>query len=227
MLAMSNIAMARASLLPKQGKTLENLVPKGWVILRKAHGDLNGDGAKDLAFVIQGTDPQNIKGKQSDNDGIINHNPRILAIYFADKKSGAYQKQRQLDTFIPLLDDHSMDEPFSEFKISDEALHIGFHFWSTSGRDTAEYHFRFRYDKNSFQLIRLELSKSNRSSGNTSDHQFDFISRKLTVSKGNFSQDDPTSVVHEKIPLKKLKTLKFIAKSSAWVFLDVDFYQVK
>lgn len=221
MLVLTSAAMAHAPLLPKQGKALENLVPKGWSVVKKAMGDLNGDGVSDLAFVIQGSDAQYIKGKQSDNDGVINLNPRVLAIYFQNEETGQYHIKRQLNSFIPLLDDHGMDEPLSEFVISKTELRIGFHFWSTSGRDTADYLYSFSYRQKSFQLLAFFLSRSNRSSGNTIDHHFNFGNKKLTVTKGNFAKDDPTSFEQKKFHLKNPKTLRSFKKPFAWKFMGV------
>ena len=70
---------------------LQGFVPKGWKILGKAEGDLNGDQQPDLALIIENTDPKNIVhhdsyDKNSENQR-LNLNERKLLVLFKDDQT--------------------------------------------------------------------------------------------------------------------------------------------
>ena len=61
---------------------LETYIPKGWKILGKAEGDLNGDQQPDLALIIENTDPKNIMVNGNLDGTELNLNHRKLLILF-------------------------------------------------------------------------------------------------------------------------------------------------
>src|SRR4028119_662896 len=86
--------------LPATAATAEGFVPRGWRIDARAQGDLNGDGAADLALVLRGTDPANIVSNQSFGPSNFDTNPRILAVALAER-GGGYRLGAQDPRLIP------------------------------------------------------------------------------------------------------------------------------
>ncbi len=221
----SGLAHARPPSLPKQGLSLKHLVPSGWKVLKFAYGDLNRDGRKDLVFVIQGTDPKKITdNKEGLGDDTLDLNPRILAIYFRDKRTGRYYKKRQMNNFIPLKDTPTMDEPLDGLSISGKGIfQLGFRYWYSAGSwEMSTYSYSFRYRKGRFGLVGYDNSYTHRASGETSETSINFLSRRMVVKKGNIAKDDWISVRRKKFRLRRLKTLKSFKKLFAWTFRGVS-----
>lgn len=200
-------------LLKDEGETLESLLPENWRLLDSAVGDLNQDGIADLVFAIQQTDPTNIEI----NDGLgidsVDLNPRMLAIYFGTE-SGNYSQKLVSDSFIILRDSPTMDEPFDGFSITKKGiLDIQFHFWYSAGSWSMSNHtYRFRYQNDDFALIGYDSNEAHRASGETTDYSINFLTRKMKISKGNFSNDEPESVEWKTFQLENLMTIQSLKK---------------
>ncbi|HEY8402251.1 MAG TPA: hypothetical protein VIK89_13375 [Cytophagaceae bacterium] len=206
--------------LKAEGKSLDDLIPKGWVLLDSAYGDLNKDGIKDLAFVIQDTNPSNLEFNDNTfGNDTINLNPRILGIYFGNS-TGAFKKQLQSNDFIILRDSPTMDEPFDGLTISDKGiLQINFHFWYSAGSWYASDHsYKFRFQNSKFALIGYDSHSAHRATGETTDYSINFLTRKMSITKGNFSEDKPESVEWKSFNLTNLKTLDSYGKPFEWEF---------
>lgn len=63
-----------------------------------------------------------------------------------------------------------------------------------------------------FVLIGYDSNEAHRASGETTDYSVNFITRKMKISKGNFANDAPDSVVWKTFKLKKLFTIESIRK---------------
>lgn len=219
--SLSSFSQVQKSELKLKGKDLRELVPKGWIILDSAKGDLNKDGRNDLAFVIQHTDPKNIQLNQNGlGRDTIDLNPRIMAIYFADSVSGTFSKNIQCNDFIILCDNPTMDEPFDGIEITPKGiLKIKFHFWFSAGSwETSNHTYIFRYQNNEFALIGYESSEIHRGSGEAKDYSLNFSTKKMSISTGTISDDKPTNVQWKTFKLDKLKTLKTLKKPFEWEF---------
>ena len=208
--------------LKESGDSIENLIPKNWKVLSMAKGDLNKDGIEDLAFVIENTDTNNI---HHDEEGFgrdsINLNPRILGIYFRNN-SGVLVKQLQSDSFIILQDSPTMDEPFDGIKIlKNGVLTIDFHFWFSAGSWSMSNHtYKFRFQKNNFELIGYESSERHRGTGETTDYSINFSIRKMHITNLTIDEND-TEVIKEEsktFKIDKLKSIQSLGKPFEWEF---------
>lgn len=197
----------KTSILKKNGKSIQELIPQGWKILHSKSGDLNQDGIEDLVFAMQNTDKANIK---NDDSRKPEHdlNPRILGIYFGEK-SGLLTQILVSDDFI-IKHNPNMDEPFDGFSISKKGiLSINFHLWSSSGSWIASNHkYKFRFKNKQFELIGYDSYVSHRSTAETTDYSINFLSKKMSVSKGNFSNSNPKKVQWKSFKLDKPLTIK-------------------
>ncbi|GAB5464893.1 MAG: hypothetical protein Kapaf2KO_03290 [Candidatus Kapaibacteriales bacterium] len=201
------------TLFPNNGETLENIIPDNWKLLESTFGDLNQDGITDLVFAIQKTDPNNIELNDGLRTDTIDLNPRILAIYFGTKTKG-FNKQLVSEQFIILRDSPTMDEPFEGFNINLKGvLDISFRFWYSAGSwGMSNHKYRFRFQNNEFALIGYDSNEVDRASGETTDHSINFLTKKMKITKGNFSNDEPESVEWKIFHLEKLLTLESIKK---------------
>jgi len=200
-------------ILKKEGKTLKDIIPKEWKILDSKKGDLNNDGILDLVFAIQNTDKKNIEPNEGLGADNIDLNPRILGIYFGSK-SGGFTQKLVSNHFIILQDIPTMDEPFDGFSISKKGiLDIKFKFWFSAGSWTMSNHtYRFRYQNNKFTLIGYDSNEAHRGTGETTDYSINFLTKKMKIVKGSFSNEISETVNWKKISLDKLIALKDIDK---------------
>ncbi|MFD0963256.1 hypothetical protein [Pseudofulvibacter geojedonensis] len=200
-------------ILKKEGKTLQNIIPKGWKILDSKKGDLNKDGILDLVFAIQNTDKKNIESNDGLGADTIDLNPRILGIYFGSK-SGGFTQKLVSNHFIILQDIPTMDEPFDGFSISKKGvLDIKFKFWFSAGSWTMSNNtYRFCYQNNEFALIGYDSSETHRGTGETTDYSINFLTKKMKIVKGSFSNEVSETVDWKEISLERLITLKDIDK---------------
>ncbi|MDH7913104.1 hypothetical protein [Winogradskyella sp. SYSU M77433] len=200
-------------IMPNKGKTLEKIIPHNWKLLDSTTGDLNKDGISDLVFAIQKTTKENIKLNEGLGTDTIDLNPRILAIYFGTE-SGAFRKKLVSEDFIILRDSPTMDEPLEGFSINKKGiLDINFRFWYSAGSWSMSNHkYRFRFQNNDFALIGYESNEAHRASGETTDYSIDFLTKKMKITKGNFSNNNTESVEWKEFDLEKLLTVKSIKK---------------
>ena len=199
--------------LKESAKSLDELIPKDWELLDSKTGDLNKDGITDLVFAIANTDEKNLKPNDGYGIGLIDQNPRKLGIYFGTP-SGTFKKQLVSNEFIILQETPAMDEPFNGFTISKKGvLDINFHIWYSAGSwSTSNHTYKFRFQNNSFVLIGYDSNEAHRASGETTDYSINFLSKKMKITKGNFSEDKPESVERSNIYLEKLFTIKTLKK---------------
>jgi len=200
-------------ILPNSGESIERIIPKNWRLLDSTNGDLNQDGISDLVFAIQKTDQNNIQLNDGLGSDSIDLNPRIFAIYFGTE-SGVLKKRLVSEHFIILRDSPTMDEPFEGFNINNKGiLDIKFTFWYSAGSWTISNHkYRFRFQNNKFALIGYDSNEAHRASGKITDYSINFLTKKIKITKGNFSSDDPESVEWKKFRLEQLMTIKSIDK---------------
>lgn len=199
--------------LKENGDSLDNLIPKGWKIVDSKLGDLNKDGIPDLVFVIQNTDKKNIELNEGFGNNTTDSNPRVLGIYFGTK-TGAFEKKLVSKDFIVGRDSPAMDEPFEGVQISKKGvLEINFRFWYSAGSwGMSKHKYKFRYSSNEFVLIGYESSEAHRSSGVTTDYSINFLTKKMKITKGNYSTNSPKTVEWKKFKLENPLTIESIGK---------------
>tara|TARA_B110000046_G_scaffold42565_1_gene47226 strand:- start:21222 stop:21923 length:702 start_codon:yes stop_codon:yes gene_type:complete len=200
-------------ILTNMGTNLVDIIPNNWRLLDSAIGDLNQDGISDLIFAIQKTDKNNTELNDGLGTDTLDLNPRMLAIYFGTE-SGGFKKQLVSEYFIILRDSPTMDEPFEGFNISKKGiLDVNFRFWHSAGSWFMSNHkYRFRFQNNEFALIGYDSSEAHRASGETTDYSVNFLTRKIKITKGNFSNNEPESIERKEFYLEKLLTIKSIKK---------------
>lgn len=81
---------SRLPVLPPRAASAEGFVPRGWTLETEARGDLDGDGASDLAFVLVAPDVPGarLRSNPYDDDPSSYANPRMLGIAFARPQGG-------------------------------------------------------------------------------------------------------------------------------------------
>lgn len=77
--------------LPARANDATDFIPAGWTLLSRRAGDLNGDGAADLALLLRMNDPANVVGVPlGDESRSLNTNPHLLLVAFAER--GGYRR---------------------------------------------------------------------------------------------------------------------------------------
>lgn len=195
-------------------------IPKAWVILSQATGDLNKDGLADLVVVLQNTDQKNIVINDGLGTDTLDANPRSLLIFFKDSISEAYKLITKNDSFILRHDEPQMDDPFSDIAIINGSLRLSFRlFYNAGSWYTSGYTYIFRYQKNEFVLIGAETSELHRASGESSRYSINFLTKKYSITKGNeFDAAVKPKTSWRTFVLKQPKTLNTFVKPFTWNF---------
>jgi len=105
-------------------------VPISWTILDSAYGDLNKDGIKDAAIILQHKASVSvINGLQ---DTVLTQ-PKILIILFKNCFDSSFALIEQRSSFILKHDNSAMDDPYQEMAIKYKVLEIKFHLFYNMG----------------------------------------------------------------------------------------------
>lgn len=121
--------------LPSWALTAPDFAPRGWRLETKAEGDLNGDGATDIAFVLRQADPRNIL---DNHDGFgpdrFDTNPHLLGVAFA-RRSGGYDLIMQNHTLITRPTEPNMEDVLEEggIEIKRGSLLVTLHVFANAG----------------------------------------------------------------------------------------------
>jgi hypothetical protein len=205
------------------GQKVSDFIPSGWTLLDTAKGDLNKDGNDDLAFVFQYRDSVPIAISSYGDWDTVTAQPRILLLAFYNLKAKQYELIEQSNTFILCHDNPNMEEPFQDISISKGILQIDFNiFMNSGGWGTFTNNYKFRYQDNEFKLIGAEYHYLNRGSGKTEDRSYNFLTRKMKVSKGAISSDK-VKTKWRTIDASELKTFKTFPQPFSWQ-IEKDFY---
>ena len=200
--------------LKKTGQTIESFVPEGWFILAQTSGDLNQDGKKDIAIVVQNKDPKFVISiGKGDNAVEYDSNHRILIILFQTAK-GTYTLADYHNTFIWRNMSPNRIDPFLGIAIDDKGgkkgvLLIDFHFYYvTEVNESTIATYKFRHQNNNFELIGAEKTDIMKNSGSSNNYSFNFLSRKMVTTKRNSNTANKESSKDEKFELKTLKNFR-------------------
>jgi len=201
------------SILPENCNSKNDIILSDWRVLDSISGDLNNDGILDIVLAIQKNDPNNIKLNDRFGVDTINLNPRKLAIYYGTE-SGGLIKKLVSDEFIILRDIPTMEEPFEGFDLDKEGvLDINFRLAYNSGSWSVSIHkYRFRFQNNQLVLIGYDLMEFHRASGETKETSIKFLSKRMKISKGTISSNEPDSIEWKEFKLEKLIDIKTIEK---------------
>lgn len=129
---------------------INSFILKGWHIVEKvkgepakAEGDLNNDGIKDVALVIEATSKVNEEAP-----------PRSLMILFGNKEKSYSLAAIGKNAVLLSNDGGVWGDPFESIKIDRKSLLISF-YGGSNDRWFNSYRFKFRY--NGFYLIGVTL----------------------------------------------------------------------
>lgn len=187
-------------LLVQHAASPEGFVPNGWVLEKKIEGDLNGDGAPDFVLVLHQKSRRNIiKNPDGMGEPEYDSNPRILAVLFADKKSGGYALNADNHLLIPRRDSPTISDPFNGVKIVSGSIRVDIQSWTSAGSWFASNRtFTFRYQNGSMILIGFDSYDYHRGSGAYAKASVNYLTRKAEITKG-IENDKKTKKVKWKV----------------------------
>ena len=194
--------------LPKNAKSVEGFIPKGWKIKDTVTGDLNNDKAADLAMILECRQRITEHGEDT--------HPRILMIAF--NGGNHYELKLQHNTFILRSREMYDADPYRDITISKGVLGIHFDLLH-DGEDELVY--TVGYLMNDFYLLgATRKSRSNGRYERSSD--FNFSTRKY-IYKSSFPNGYSRAHRTKKksLPPHVLKKLSEITEPLTWeVFGD-------
>jgi hypothetical protein len=179
--------------IQSSGKSVNEFIPAGWILLDSAIGDLNGDGKKDIAFVIQSKDTvDEIRPDSSTNHG----RSRVLAIAF--KNASSYKLALQDNTFITREGEGGMDpDAYDSLSIEKGILIVPLQFV----RARAKY--KFRYQNDNFFLIGAGFFNVFAAGSKFDAYDINFLTKKYKHEWGEISETK-SHVEWNELPQKTL-----------------------
>lgn len=195
------------------GQTINDFLPSGWMVLDSAYGDLNKDGIKDAAVIMQLKDSTRIVNNLEDT---VLTQPRILLLLFKNTANNQFSLVEQSNSFILDHDNAVMDDPYQGISIDKGVLKINFHlFYSMGSWYTTSSTYKFWFNGASFVLIGADISTIHRATLDFEDYSYNFLTRKRTYTKGN-EEKGSTKTTIKTFALTPLKTLKTFKEPYSW-----------
>lgn len=207
--------------LPKTAAKPADFIPKGWEIMGKAEGDLNGDKQKDAVLVIKGTDAKFVTKHDGLGTSPFDTNPRMLAILFWENDQ--YKLVQQSNSFIIMSEYPTMGEPFQAVKITNGVVQFDFEmFMSAGGWGMSNQNYKFRYQKEKFELIGADKTDVQRNTGEMESRSYNFVTGKVKISIGKTSSDKQ-KVTWKTYKSKTLQTFDTLPKPFEWE-IEKDYF---
>ncbi len=196
--------------IDKQASSIDGIIPTGWKILDSVRGDLNHDQKDDMVIILQHIDSVTIP--QQDDDTVVTQ-PRILLILFQNKLSNGYRVAEQSNSFILNHDNAAMEDPYQSMIIVKGILVIHFQlFYNMGSWYVTNTEYKFQYREKQIVLIGAENNTIHRATHDTENYSFNFLTKKLIVSKANADNSVKGQKNRYKIDLKELKTFRSFLK---------------
>jgi len=182
--------------------SLQKFVPNNWEILAQAEGDLNQDGKKDIALIIQ---PKNES----------QHNRKLLVLF-----QKGQQLQLKLSRQIPnwtyrseeLCIEDALDD--SSLTIENQRLDVLFNTMSScSNTYGLMYTYGFKLKNNQFHLIGFDVYDLDKISGKQKETSLNFLSNKakVTTTPNIFAEvETPAKIVWKTLKTSTSYTLENI-----------------
>lgn len=195
------------------GQSVLDFVPTGWTVLDSAYGDLNKDGIKDAAIVIQHRDSISLVNSLEDT---VLTQPRILLILLKNAAKNKFTLIEQSNSFILKHDNSIMDDPYQGITIDKGILKIDFHlFYNMGSWYSTSSTYKFRFDGKTFLLIGADLSTIHRATLDYEDYSYNFLTKKKSYTKGN-EQSGTKKTTLKTFALTSLKTFKTFKEPYSW-----------
>lgn len=198
----------------KEVKKYTDFIDENWKLISKAEGDLNNDGEKDVALVIESTNKNNFVKNEFLGSDTLNVNPRRIIV--ALKKNDSYLLKVDNVHFIPSSGDveaSCLEDPFEDgLHIEKGVLKIDLYFWYSCGSWLTNHNtYTFRYQNNQFEMIGYDYYEFHRASGEATSTSINYSTKKKieTTDLNEFNQSKPKTKV-SKIKIDKLFSLNEI-----------------
>lgn len=196
-----------------QRQNITDLVPAGWKVFDSAYGDLNKDGIKDAAIILQYKD--SVLLVNSSEDTVLTQ-PRILLLLFKNVSNNGFSLIEQSNSFILKHDNPIMDDPYQDISIEKGILKIDFHlFYNMGSWYSTSSTYKFRFDGKAFVLIGADLSTIHRATLDYEDYSYNFLTKKRSYTKGN-GQSDAKKTTLKTFVLTSLKTFNTFKEPYSW-----------
>ena len=196
---------AQAVELKRQGTSVEDIVPAGW-LHQESQGDLNKDGIADLVVIATPDYEENLKRR--DDGYVYNFNQPILAIYFGDAQ-GLFSQWRQYDNVIPADDNEYCRHDIALTVTERGTLRIAVGVWCSAGSyGTSTDTYIYRYQKGDFFLIGKDSEEMQRNTGENIVISENYLTWKRQEIKSNvFDETIPTTEKWTKLRKQSLEKL--------------------
>jgi hypothetical protein len=206
--------------IKSKGQSIIDFVPVGWTILDSASGDINRDGIKDAAIIIQHRDSVTLVNSLEDT---VLTQPRILLILFKKPVDYSLELIEQSNSFILKHDNSAMDDPYQELAINNGVLEVKFHlFYNIGSWYVTNAFYKFRYQQEQFVLIGAGSSSFHRATHDFEDYSYNFLTRKRALTKGNDNKGTKKTT-WKPLTVSTLKTLKTFSEPFTWE-VEKDIY---
>lgn len=178
---------AEKTTMAKQGKTVEELVPKGWVGIRSEKADFDKDGIADLVVIATPDYRENILVRE--DDGYETNCNKPIITFYRGNANGVYTLWKQNDNVIPAEDEFvSVD-----YGMTVNAKAVVTFSWSlfysagSSSNDSMKVVFRFQNDD--FYLIGRDEESQSRMSGEVVQVSYNYLTNKKQTITSNCFDD--------------------------------------
>jgi hypothetical protein len=179
--------------LPAAAASADGLVPRGWAVVGRESGDLNGDGRPDAVLLMRMRDPANVVTMPwAGSSERFDTNPFLLAIAFREAGGGYRLAASNRGLFLRPSRPYTGEGPPGEDTIAIERGGLLVSFDYLRGRAS----YRFRWQSGVFRLIGYDGSGV--SGGCIETISVNYLTRRARVTKG-LTSSDRTRVAHRRL----------------------------
>lgn len=202
--------------LAQTASKCEGFAPKGWAVLAKAEGDLNGDGKADCAAIFNATESRFIFKNDGFGTSEFDTNPRILAVAFADGDRG-FRLHVQNNSFAISAASPTMIEPFQDMTIKGGVLTFLFEeFYSAGSWSMSNQTYKFRYQNGEMTLIGVDKTTTIRNTGDIEMRSYNLSTGQMTIELGHIDDDGKGEITRKPIRIRPLPTLRNVKPMFTW-----------